>query len=192
MTGERRAWDYPLPSCIAECGGQFKGESAGRILSPGYPFPYDNNLRCIWTIEMDPGNIISLQFIAFDTEASHDILRVWDGLPENEMLLKEVSGSLFPDNIHSTLNIITIQFDTDFFISKSGFAVQFSSSVATACRDPGVPMNGSRNGDGRDPGETVIFQCEPGYELQGEEKITCIQVENRYYWQPSPPVCIGM
>ncbi|XP_078253265.1 CUB and sushi domain-containing protein 3 isoform X2 [Rhinoraja longicauda] len=191
MTGERRAWDYALPSCIAECGGQFKGESAGRILSPGYPFPYDNNLRCVWTLEMDPGNIISLQFIAFDTEASHDILRVWDGLPENEMLLKEVSGSLFPDNIHSTLNIITIQFDTDFFISKSGFAVQFSSSVATACRDPGVPMNGSRNGDGRDPGETVIFQCEPGYELQGEEKITCIQVDNRYYWQPSPPVCIA-
>ncbi|XP_067832359.1 CUB and sushi domain-containing protein 3 [Heptranchias perlo] len=191
MTGERRAWDYPLPSCIAECGGQFKGESSGRILSPGYPFPYDNNLRCIWTIEMDPGNIISLQFLAFDTEASHDILRVWDGPPENEMLLKEVSGSLIPDNIHSTLNLITIQFDTDFFISKSGFAVQFSSSVATACRDPGVPMNGSRNGDGRDPGDTVIFQCDPGYELQGEEKITCIQVENRYFWQPSPPVCIA-
>ncbi|XP_059839979.1 CUB and sushi domain-containing protein 3 [Hypanus sabinus] len=191
MTGERRAWDYPLPSCIAECGGQFKGESSGRILSPGYPFPYDNNLRCIWTIEVDPGNIISLQFIAFDTEASHDILRVWDGVPENEMLLKEVSGSLIPDNIHSTLNVITIHFDTDFFISKSGFAVQFSSSVATACRDPGIPMNGSRNGDGRDPGDTVIFQCEPGYELQGEEKITCIQVENRYFWQPSPPVCIA-
>ncbi|XP_060679965.1 CUB and sushi domain-containing protein 3 [Hemiscyllium ocellatum] len=191
MTGERRAWDYPLPSCIAECGGQFKGEASGRILSPGYPFPYDNNLRCIWTIEMDPGNIISLQFLAFDTEASHDILRVWDGPSENEMLLKEVSGSLIPENIHSTLNLITIQFDTDFFISKSGFAVQFSSSVATACRDPGVPMNGSRNGDGRDPGDTVIFQCEPGYELQGEEKIACIQVENRYFWQPSPPVCIA-
>ncbi|CAO2602339.1 CUB and sushi domain-containing protein 3, partial [Lemmus lemmus] len=79
MTGERRAWDYPLPSCIAECGGRFKGESSGRILSPGYPFPYDNNLRCMWMIEVDPGNIVSLQFLAFDTEASHDILRVWDG-----------------------------------------------------------------------------------------------------------------
>lgn len=52
-------------------------------------------------------------------------------------------------------------------------------------------MNGTRNGDGREPGDTVTFQCDPGYELQGEMKITCIQVENRYYWQPSPPVCIG-
>ncbi|TSK31354.1 CUB and sushi domain-containing protein 3 [Bagarius yarrelli] len=191
MTGERRAWDNPLPSCIAECGGRFKGESSGRILSPGYPFPYDNNLRCTWVIEVDSGNIVSLQFLAFDTEASHDILKVWDGPPENEMSLRELSGSLLPEGIHSTLNMVTIQFETDFYISKSGFAIEFSSSVATACRDPGVPMNGTRNGDGREPGDTVTFQCDPGYELLGEMKITCIQVENRYYWQPSPPVCIA-
>lgn len=67
----------------------------------------------------------------------------------------------------------------------------FPGSVATACRDPGVPMNGSRSGDGREPGDSVSFQCDPGYELQGDDKITCIQVDNRYYWQPSPPVCIG-
>ncbi|KAM9738006.1 CUB and sushi domain-containing protein 3 isoform 2-T2 [Menidia menidia] len=191
MTGERRAWDNPLPSCIAECGGRFKGESSGRILSPGYPFPYDNNLRCTWTIEVDSGNIVSLQFLAFDTEASHDMLRVWDGPPENEMALAELSGSLLPEGIHSTLNTVTVQFETDFYISKSGFAIQFSSSVATACRDPGVPMNGSRSGDGREPGDSVSFQCDPGYELQGDDKITCIQVDNRYYWQPSPPVCIA-
>lgn len=72
------------------------------------------------------------------------------------------------------------------------FFTSLLGSVATACRDPGVPMNGTRNGDGREPGDTVIFQCDPGYELQGDERITCIQVENRYFWQPNPPVCIGM
>lgn len=45
------------------------------------------------------------------------------------MLLKEISGSLIPEGIHSTLNIVTIQFDTDFYISKSGFAIQFSSKL---------------------------------------------------------------
>uniref|UniRef100_A0A3Q2Z1X2 CUB and Sushi multiple domains 3a n=1 Tax=Hippocampus comes TaxID=109280 RepID=A0A3Q2Z1X2_HIPCM len=159
------------------CGGRFKSESTGRILSPGYPFPYDNNLRCTWTIEVDSGNI----FLAFDTEASHDMLRVWDGPPTNEMSLAELSGSLLPEGIHSTLNTVTVQFETDFYISKSGFAIQ----------DPGVPMNGTRSGDGREPGDSVSFQCDPGYELQGDDKITCIQVDNRYYWQPSPPVCIA-
>ncbi|CAB1315644.1 unnamed protein product, partial [Coregonus sp. 'balchen'] len=177
--------------CSAECGGRFKGESTGRILSPGYPFPYDNNLRCTWTITVNSGNIVSLQFLAFDTEASHDILKVWDGPPENEMSLREVSGSLLPEGIHSTLDVVTVQFETDFYITKSGFAIDFSSSVATACRDPGMPMNGSRNGEGREPGDTVNFSCDPGYELQGESKITCIQVDNRYYWLPSPPSCIA-
>ncbi len=73
--------------------------------------------------------INSLQFLAFDTEASHDILRVWDGPPENEMSLREMSSSLLPENIHSTLNMVTIQFETDFYISKSGFAIEFSSEL---------------------------------------------------------------
>lgn len=58
---KRSALNHDLTSnyfSIAECGGRFKGESSGRILSPGYPFPYDNNLRCMWMIEVDPGNIV--------------------------------------------------------------------------------------------------------------------------------------
>lgn len=55
------------------------------------------------------------------------MLRVWDGPPSNEMSLAELSGSLLPEGIHSTLNIVTVQFETDFYISKSGFAIQFSS-----------------------------------------------------------------
>lgn len=39
----------------AECGGTIRGEASGRILSPGYPTPYDHNLNCIWTIEAEPG-----------------------------------------------------------------------------------------------------------------------------------------
>nr|DBA24038.1 TPA: hypothetical protein GDO54_011744 [Pyxicephalus adspersus] len=160
MTGERRAWDYPLPSCIAECGGRFKGESSGRILSPGYPFPYDNNLRCTWIIEVDLGNIgiflvfpiLSNTFFGTWSKEKHHLWRAWSVKSEPQLQ---------------------------------------TSSVATACRDPGVPMNGTRNGDGREPGDTVIFQCDPGYELQGEERITCIQVDNRFFWQPSPPSCIA-
>lgn len=76
-------------------------------------------------------------------------------------------------------------------VCESHVCICPSGSLATACRDPGIPMNGSRNGEGREPGDSVTFSCDPGYELQGESRITCIQVENRYYWQPSPPSCIG-
>lgn len=43
---------------LAECGGTIKDEPSGRILSPGYPAPYEHNLHCIWTIEAAPGSTI--------------------------------------------------------------------------------------------------------------------------------------
>lgn len=69
----------------------------------------------------------SLHFIVFDTEVDHDILKVWDGPTESGILLKEWSASMLPEDTHSTFNILTLQFDSDYFISKSGFSIQFSS-----------------------------------------------------------------
>lgn len=42
----------------AECGGTIKDEPMGRILSPGYPAPYEHNLHCVWTIEAALGSTI--------------------------------------------------------------------------------------------------------------------------------------
>uniref|UniRef100_A0A670YQB1 CUB and Sushi multiple domains 1 n=1 Tax=Pseudonaja textilis TaxID=8673 RepID=A0A670YQB1_PSETE len=191
LSGDRRVWDKPLPTCIAECGGRIHAATSGRILSPGYPAPYDNNLHCTWIIEADPGRTISLHFIVFDTEVGHDILKVWDGPIESNIFLKEWSGSALPEDIYSTFNSLTLQFDSDFFISKSGFSIQFSTSVASTCNDPGTPQNGSRYGDSREPGDTITFQCDPGYQLQGLDKITCVQLNNRFFWQPDAPTCLA-
>ncbi|XP_077568652.1 CUB and sushi domain-containing protein 1-like isoform X2 [Stigmatopora nigra] len=194
LSGDRRVWDKPLPSCIAECGGHITGADSGRILSPGYPAPYDNNLHCTWTIEADTGKTISLHFIVFDTEIGHDILRVWDGPSgpsDGGILLKEWSGPALPEDIHSTFNILTLQFDADYFISKQGFSIQFSTTTATTCNDPGIPVNGSRYGDSKEPGDSMTFQCDPGYQLQGQDTITCVRMDNRFYWKPDPPTCMA-
>uniref|UniRef100_A0A669PB35 CUB and Sushi multiple domains 3 n=1 Tax=Phasianus colchicus TaxID=9054 RepID=A0A669PB35_PHACC len=179
LGGGRRVWSAPLPRCVAECGASTTNNE-GILLSPNYPLNYENNHECIYSIQVQAGKGINISFLAFDTEASHDILRVWDGPPENEMLLKEISGSLVPEGIHSTLNIVTIH-------CQLGTLVTYQIAWAHELSEIFV----SRNGDGREPGDTVIFQCDPGYELQGDERITCIQVENRYFWQPNPPVCIA-
>ncbi|MEQ2217399.1 hypothetical protein XENOCAPTIV_008798 [Xenoophorus captivus] len=49
---------FLLSVLLAECGGTIKEEPAGRILSPGYPAPYEHNLHCVWTIEAAPGSTI--------------------------------------------------------------------------------------------------------------------------------------
>ncbi|XP_023131571.2 CUB and sushi domain-containing protein 1 [Amphiprion ocellaris] len=189
LRGERRAWDSPLPLCVAECGGTIKEEPSGRILSPGYPAPYEHNLHCMWTIEAAPGSTISLHFLVFHTEEVHDVLRIWDGPQDGGVLLRELSGSVLPPDAHSTFNTVSLQFTTDFFTSKQGFAVQFSVSTATSCNDPGMPTNGTRGGDSREPGDHVVFQCDPGYILQGANRITCTEINGRFFWQPDPPTC---
>ncbi|XP_070324528.1 CUB and sushi domain-containing protein 2 isoform X4 [Odocoileus virginianus] len=191
LSGERRAWDRPLPTCVAECGGTVRGEVSGQVLSPGYPAPYEHNLNCIWTIEADAGCTIGLHFLVFDTEEVHDVLRIWDGPVESGVLLKELSGPALPKDLHSTFNSVVLQFSTDFFTSKQGFAIQFSVSTATSCNDPGVPQNGSRSGDSWEAGDSTVFQCDPGYTLQGSAEISCVKIENRFFWQPSPPTCIA-
>ncbi|KAK1340237.1 hypothetical protein QTO34_018803 [Cnephaeus nilssonii] len=132
-----------------------------------------------------------LHFLVFDTEEVHDVLRIWDGPVESGVLLKELSGSALPKDLHSTFNSVVLQFSTDFFTSKQGFAVQFSVSTATSCNDPGVPQNGSRSGDSWEAGDSTVFQCDPGYALQGSAEISCVKIENRFFWQPSPPTCIA-
>ncbi|XP_048671751.1 CUB and sushi domain-containing protein 2 isoform X3 [Marmota marmota marmota] len=191
LSGERRTWDRPLPTCVAECGGTVKGEVSGQVLSPGYPAPYEHNLNCIWTVEADAGCTIGLHFLVFDTEEVHDVLRIWDGPVESGVLLKELSGSVLPKDLHSTFNSVVLQFSTDFFTSKQGFAIQFSVSTATSCNDPGVPQNGSRSGNSWEAGDSTVFQCDPGYVLQGSAEISCVKIENRFFWQPSPPTCIA-
>lgn len=66
-----------------------------------------------------------------------------------------------------------------------------AATTATTCNDPGVPVNGSRYGDTKEPGDSMTFQCDPGYQLQGPDTISCVRMENRFYWQPDPPTCIG-
>lgn len=48
----------PCLSLAAECGGRIHAATSGRLLSPGYPAPYDNNLHCTWVVEADPGRTI--------------------------------------------------------------------------------------------------------------------------------------
>lgn len=64
-------------------------------------------------------------------------------------------------------------------------------STATSCNDPGMPTNGTRSGDSREPGDHVAFQCDPGYVLQGARRIVCTEISGRYFWQPDPPTCTG-
>lgn len=56
---------------------------------------------------------------------------------------------------------------------------------SASCKDPGVPLNGSRTGDNFEQGETVSFSCNRGYTLIGRKVVRC----HKRVWSSSLPQC---
>lgn len=51
---------FSLP--IASCGGMIKNATYGRIVSPGFPGNYSNNLTCHWVLEAPEGHRLHIHF----------------------------------------------------------------------------------------------------------------------------------
>uniref|UniRef100_A0A8D2LR13 Seizure related 6 homolog n=1 Tax=Varanus komodoensis TaxID=61221 RepID=A0A8D2LR13_VARKO len=55
-------WSAPEPTCVAACGGVLRNATTGRIVSPGFPANYSNNLTCHWLLEAPAGQRLHLHF----------------------------------------------------------------------------------------------------------------------------------
>lgn len=52
--------DNPCPT--AACGGAIRNATVGRVVSPGFPGNYSNNLTCHWLLEAPVGHRLHLHF----------------------------------------------------------------------------------------------------------------------------------
>lgn len=50
------------PCLSAACGGVIRNATTGRIISPGFPGNYSNNLTCHWLLEAPQGQRLHLHF----------------------------------------------------------------------------------------------------------------------------------
>ena len=70
--------------------------SGGIITSPGFPFKYQNEKECIYTISVPQNNIIRIFFLEFDLEHNidcrNDFLEFNDGESEFSSLLGRFCG----------------------------------------------------------------------------------------------------
>ena len=56
----------------------------------------------------------------------------------------------------------------------------------TMCPDLMPPDNGQVVGNGTSPGDTAMYSCNTGFELEGAETVRC---EDDGVWSAEPPVC---
>lgn len=59
-------------------------------------------------------------------------------------------------------------------------------STERSCGNPGVPANGNKNSTSYKYGNSVKFECNSGYSLQGSEVRTC---QTNGLWTGTQPTC---
>ncbi|KAL6457096.1 hypothetical protein MHYP_G00340590, partial [Metynnis hypsauchen] len=185
MPGPVRRWNYPVPLCLAQCGGSMT-EVSGVILSPGYPGNYPSGLDCTWTVTLPIGFGIHLQFLNFSTEAIHDYLEIRSGPAETSTVIDRFSGPQVPEPLFSTTHETSFFFHSDYSQNKPGFHITYQAYQLQSCPDPRPFRNGIVIGSDFSVGMTVSFECLPGYSLIGETSLTCLHGISRNWNYPVP------
>ncbi|XP_066292184.1 CUB and sushi domain-containing protein 1-like isoform X9 [Branchiostoma lanceolatum] len=192
LTGDDRVWSDAPPTCVAECGGDYRYASSGAVLSPNYPGSYGNNKDCYYTITQDSGSGIRLTVRDFYLQSSGDYLDIRDGPDVSAALIGRYDGSDLSagDVIESTGYTLWLRFHSDSIYSYTGFHIDFARYDLTyrECDDPGTPSYSSRVVEGFGPGDKITYTCNPGYTMHGSATITCLTGANRV-WSSAPPSC---
>ena len=116
----------------SECGGKFTS-STGSI---SYPLTdgenYPPNAKCSWTITVELGKAVHLDFSKFDLEVKHgsrcpDYLEVFDGDSGGGNPVGTYCGNRIPEIPDSTTNIYQLFFSSDSRNQAGGFKLTWST-----------------------------------------------------------------
>nr|XP_045006821.1 mannan-binding lectin serine protease 2 [Jaculus jaculus] len=131
-------------TCSALCSGQVFTRRSGEISSPEYPQPYPKLSSCTYSIRLEEGFRITLDFVeSFDvemhpeTQCPYDSLKIQTG----EGDYGPFCGKTLPHRIETRSNAVTIAFVTDESGDHTGWKIRYRST-AQPCPDPMVPPNG--------------------------------------------------
>ena len=106
-----------------------KYETTGVVTSPDFPGDYPNDLEKIFTIKVEEGLAVFLEFTAFNVEYSptcrYDHLTITDG--DGTTLMEKSCGSTLPAAITSTSNMVNLVFNTDSITTKTGWSLSWST-----------------------------------------------------------------
>jgi len=123
--------------------GSFYSALSGRFSSPDYPGSYPPNIECIWILQANQGNFISLTLEAMDIEESEgcnrDYLEVREGSDKGN-LIGAYCGKQVPMTIHSKSSIC-MKFRSDDVNVGDGFMASYNYGKYRCIRNvPGLAL----------------------------------------------------
>ena len=112
------------------CGGDLSS-NFGALTSPGFPSQYQNNLRCIWRISIDPARELTLKFDQFsvedDSRCQFDYLLIKTS--ESGRELGRFCGTRSQPDIIIGGSTVWLYFETDDSVAKRGFRMIWTSNL---------------------------------------------------------------
>ncbi len=128
---------------------------SGKIYDTGGPSSgYKDNEYYTFNIEPCGASSITLNFNSFDTEASWDFLKVYDGPDQSSPLLGSYSGTTLPPSLTAMSGRMTLLFTSDISGNAPGFEATWTSNI---------PQNGPISADFDLP--DTLWECSGGTQL---------------------------
>ncbi|XP_034024867.1 seizure protein 6-like [Thalassophryne amazonica] len=185
-------WSGKEPQCLASCGGLIRNVSVGRIVSPGFPSNYTNNLTCHWLLEAPEGHRLHVHFEKVALVEDDDRLLIKNGNSfDAPSLYDSYEVEYLPnEGLLSTSRNLFIELTTDAAGTSTGIAIRYQAFAAGHCYKPFVKYGNLTSSDTTWAlGAVVEFACDPGYTLeQGSVTIECTDADDPQ-WNETEPAC---
>uniref|UniRef100_A0A669DBY5 Seizure related 6 homolog n=1 Tax=Oreochromis niloticus TaxID=8128 RepID=A0A669DBY5_ORENI len=185
-------WSGKEPRCVASCGGMIKNATYGRIVSPGFPGNYSNNLTCHWVLEAPEGHRLHVHFEKVALAEDDDRLLIKNGNNiDSPPVYDSYEVEYLPnEGVLSTGRYLFVEFTTDGTMTSTGAAIRYEAFAKGMCYEPFVKYGNFSSSDSTySVGAVVEFSCDPGYTLeQGSVVIECVDAQNPQ-WNETEPAC---
>ncbi|XP_013862274.1 seizure protein 6 homolog isoform X2 [Austrofundulus limnaeus] len=185
-------WSGKEPRCVASCGGMIKNATTGRIVSPGFPGNYSNNLTCHWVLEAPEGHRLHIHFEKVALAEDDDRLLIKNGNNiDSPPVYDSYEVEYLPnEGVLSTGRYLFVEFTTDGTMTSTGAAIRYEAFAKGVCYEPFVKYGNFSSSDSTySMGAVVEFSCDPGYTLeQGSVVIECVDSQNPQ-WNETEPAC---
>ncbi|XP_045709956.1 LOW QUALITY PROTEIN: deleted in malignant brain tumors 1 protein [Phyllostomus hastatus] len=157
------------------CGG-FLSQPSGRFSSPFYPGNYPNNARCVWDIEVQNNDYVTVVFrdVQLEGNCNYDYIEVFDGPYHSSPVMARLCHGA-RDAFTSSSNFMSIRFVSDGSVTRRGFQADYYSSPSNhstklLCLSNEMQVNVSRRyleslgysaSDLVIPSWNGVYQCRP-------------------------------
>ncbi|XP_025142498.3 mannan-binding lectin serine protease 1 isoform X4 [Bubalus bubalis] len=183
-------------TCRVECSDNLFTQRTGMITSPDFPSPYPKSSECLYTIELEEGFMISLQFEdIFDIEDHPEVSCPYDyiKIKAGPKVLGPFCGEKAPEPINTQSHSVQILFRSDNSGENRGWRLSYRAT-GNECPKLQPPVHGKI-----EPLQTtysfkdqVLISCDTGYKvLKDNVEMDTFQMEclKDGTWSSKIPTC---